>query len=357
MAQKLQINTNTWTDLKNKVVANAAVRRDYRVRWGDLSVNAVTPSGEDDTGQPFQAEATFLGDSKLRQMMMRDRAYGQFLGRLQISHANVRDFSPEIQNAMIAERSSRPDYMIDIDPATELFIRTRPGIVRAILSGRYGDVPDVSIAEQIDAQLPRLDDYRVLRGRASDDVFQVTLIGRERVEFNGDHFYPIHKIFNSETGCRSFEVSSGICKGACSNGMIFNYRQTKQHRIRHLGRNVAANVQAALADALSITSDWSERVLPGMKRSLETTFNLEDDRDLKRLVSRIRQRTTKKFALETIELAATMPEDIYGDEFPQGTVVSLWAIVNAMTHLAQDMDELDRHATEVSAGQLLATSV
>jgi len=351
MAQKLQLKTGTWDQVKTKIVEDSAQRRDFSATFGDLLVNPGEDGAVDLDGKPTQAEMSFVGDGRLRTMKLRDRSYGQYLNRLSIPHTFATGFSGALQGLMIDERlkgGSAPD------PSAEVFVRTRPGLVRAILSGRYGDMKDVAVAEIIDQHLPNLDGFQVLRGAVTEDLFSVTLIGVDPIYRNGDSYYPIHRIHNSETGAKSFEVSSGICKGACSNGMIFAFQKDMRFRIRHLGSKMSENVEVALRAALTGQSNWADRVAPAISRASEIKIDLDDKKVKEKTIKRLRDfGLTKKFVVQSLTLAQCLPSELYGLEFAHGPQVSLWGVVNAMTQLAQDMGELDRYEVEAAAGAIL----
>jgi len=351
MAQKLQIKDGTWAQVKAKIVEDSAQRRDFHGTFGDLLVNPGEDGAVDFDGEPTPAEMSFVGDGKLRTMKLRDRSYGQYLNRLQIPFAFATGFSGGLQGLMIDERLKGENAP---KPEAEVFVRTRPGLVRAILSGRYGDMKDVNVAEIVDKHLPNLEGFKVLRGAVTEDLFSVTLIGTDPVHRNGDSYYPIHRIHNSETGAKSFEVSSGICKGACSNGMIFAFQKDMRFRIRHLGSKMSENVEHALTAALTGQSNWADRVAPAISRASEIKIDLEDKKVKEKTIKRLRDfGLTKKFVVQSLTLAQCLPSELYGQEFAHGPEVSLWGVVNAMTQLAQDMGELDRYEVEAAAGAIL----
>jgi len=351
MAQKLQIKTGTWDAVKTRIAEDSRDRRDFHGTFGDLLVRPGADGAVDLDGAPTQAEVSFIGDEKLRTMKLRDHAYGQYLNRLSIPFAFATGFSGGLQGLMIDERLKSEGAP---DPSAQVFVRTRPGLVRAILSGRYGDMKDLAVAEIIDQHLPHLDGFRVLRGGVSEDLFSVTLIGTDPISRGGDDYYPIHKIHNSETGLRSFEVSSGICKGACSNGMIFSFKKEMRFRIRHLGSRMSESVSVALTAALTGTSDVLNAVPAAITRASEIQLDLEDKSVKDKTIKRLRDfGLTKKFAVQSLTLAQCLPSEIYGQEFAEGPQVSLWGVINAMTHLAQEMDELGRHEVEAAAGAIL----
>jgi hypothetical protein len=351
MAQKLQIKNGTWDQVKTRITEDSAQRRDFSTTFGDLLVTPGETGAVDFEGNPTRAEMSFIGDDKMRTMKLRDRSYGQYLNRLSIPLAFATGFSGQLQGLMIDERlrgENKPD------PSTEVFVRTRPGLVRAILSGRYGDMKDLAVAEIIDQHLPNMDGYKVLRGAVTEDLFSVTLIGVDPIHRNGDSYYPIHRIHNSETGAKSFEVTSGICKGACSNGIIFAFKKDMRFRIRHLGSKMSENVEVALTAALTGQSSWADRVAPAISRASEIVIDLTDKAVETKTIKRLRDfGLTKKFVVESLTLAQCLPSEIYGQEFTHGPQVSLWGVVNAMTQLAQEMDELSRYEVEAAAGAIL----
>jgi len=285
---------------------------------------------------------------------MSERSYRQYLSKLGIQHRQATLFSGALQERMIRERLEFRDPEKDnaplVEPDSEIFLRCRPNSVRAILSGRYGNMRDREVAEIINDRLPDLSGYDVLRGRVSDHLFSVTLLGKEPVFTNGDRYFPIHIIRNSELGASSFAVESGVCKGACSDC---------SHRIRHLGANMRGRVVEALDEALGSESKWADEVAPAITRAKAAEIDLADEKKAEKAVKTLRDRgLTKKLAVEVLEFAQAMPEDIYGTEFllNENKLVTRWHLINSMTHLAQDstrFDELERQEIEAAAGALL----
>lgn len=339
-------NTKSWTALKDQIARDDKNRVDYNLTWRDLSV---LPNLEDGRRAALMTFPTGVGDSDSR--LMTDRAYGQYLGKLGIPHGFATKFSGDLQSRMIEER------LPDVDPDSAVFLRARPNRVRAILSGRYGDMRDLAVAEILDDMLPNLDDYEVLRGRAQDHLFTVTLLGRDPVHTDGgDTYTPIHVIGNSEVGARSFHITSGICKGACSNGMIFGLKQHAHYRIRHLGSRMRESVIGAMTTALGNVNRWSDQVGPAIRRAKEVEIDLESEDQRDRAIRDLRNRgMSKRFAVEVLDFAQILPEETYGDEFGQGARITRWHVVNAMTHLAQGegVTEDQRYEIEAAAGQLL----
>lgn len=345
---QLNLVDTTWDELKTLIAEDDPMRVDYRLKWKDLSVLPNLHNGR------AAALMTFPGgspeDPGTDSRPMTDRAYAQFLGKLKIPHGFATAFSGDLQARMISERNP------DVKPDADVFLRARPGSVRAILSGRYGDMRDLAVAEILDKKLPDLGGYAIFRGTVSDHLFTVTLIGREPVFTNGDQYFPIHVIGNSEVGARSFHVTSGICKGACSNGMIFGMQSRTHYRIRHLGSKMQASVIKAMDVSLGNVDKWSDSVGPAITRANEVEIDLEQEDQEAKVIRDLRNRgLTKGFATEVLELAQSMPTDVYGDEFTQGAKITRWHVINAMTHLAQgeDVTEDLRFEIETAAGGLL----
>jgi hypothetical protein len=353
---------STWDKTLEAVQADDKRRIDYKTTFKDLTV---LPN--DATVDP---NMTFVNAAGVDSMTMTERAYRQYLSRLGIQHRQAVLFSGVLQGNMIQERLDYRDPGDKeplVQPDAEIFLRTRtgnPNRVRAILSGRYGNMRDAAVAEAVAGLLPKLDTYEVLRGRVADHIFSVTLLGKVPVFENGDKYYPIHVIQNSEVGASSFRVSSGVCKGACSNGMIFGHRTDCSVRIRHLGANMQTRVVKALNEALGNVGRWKDLVQPAIAHAKSVLIDLEDEKQLNRAVTELRNRgLTKRLAVKVIAFSKNLPEEVYGDEFAtvsgaSTNLVTRWHIINSMTHLAQDVSvfgELERHDIEEAAGKLLLT--
>lgn len=348
-------STTSWDSLVSALREDAPNRVDYNhLRFGDLEVNPGLDTAPGDL--PVASMSYPLEDGTRVHQDLTDRSYGQYLGKLDIPRGFAVKFSPRLQADMIAERVL--DKNMGDKPISDasVFLRTRPNLVRAMLSGRYGDMPDLRVAEIVDGLLgkDRLAAYDVFKGTVQDHVFSVTLLGRDTVHRNGDDYFPILRIGNSEVGASSYWTETGICKGACSNGMIFSHIKDASVRIRHLGKNMSESVEVALDKVLGSADEWAARVVPAIDKAHGIRINLEDERERRRLVKRLRDRgVTKRFADKALNLAVAMPEETYGAEFAPGQVITLWTAVNAMTHLAQALEPEDQYAVESAAGALL----
>jgi hypothetical protein len=345
-----------WDALLNKIREDDKNRVDFRTDFQSLSV--LPKDGRQD---PI---LTFPHDDTIDSREMSERSYRQYLSKLGIQHRQATLFSGDLQGRMILERLDYRDEESQplVNPEAEIFLRCRPGRIRAILSGRYGNMSDLGVAEVVNGLLPRLDTYEVLRGRVEDHIFSVTLLGRNPVHTNGDVYYPIHKISNSEVGASSFRVSSGVCKGACSNGMIFGHRKDCDVRIRHLGADMQTRVVEALNQALGNVDHWSGLVGGAIETCKSVVFDLADEKQLNRAVKDLRDKgLTKKLATEVVQLSRALPEEVYGDEFAtvggvETQLITRWHLVNAMTQLVQDesrFGELERLEVEEAAGKLM----
>ena len=348
----VKIGTKTWDGILGAVLKDDKQRIDFMVKFKDLTVLP--------RDQRLDPEMTFVTKDGVEGRSMTERAYRQYLSKLGIQHRQATLFTGGLQGNMIQERLDvREDDKPLVDPEADIFLRTRPGRIRAILSGRYGNMRDAAVAEVVNGLLPSLSGYEVLRGRVADHIFSVTLLGREPLFTNGDKYYPIHVIQNSEVGASSFRVSSGVCKGACSNGMIFGHRVDCSVRIRHLGAKMQERVVTALNQALGSEKQWADIVAPAIIQAQSMDIDLSDEKQHSRAIRDLRDRgLTKKLAVEVVGFSQNMPESVYGTEFLTGdaNLVTRWHLVNAMTHLAQDSErfgELERHEIEEAAGKLL----
>jgi hypothetical protein len=352
-ATTLQTKPGTWTDLYAKVISDDDNRVDYNIKWKDL---AVLPNLEDGTLAPL---ATFRNLTGQDSRTMSERAYRQYLTKLGVSYKHATLFTGDLQDRMIQERLAKiVDDKPLVSPDADIFLRARPGQVRAILSGRYGDMRDREVADILNDLIPRLDGYEVLMGRAVDHVFSVTLLGKDPVFENGDRYFPIHVVRNSEVGYTSFNVTSGICKGACSNGMIFGHRKDSSVRIRHLGKKMRESVIAALHQSFTSVDQWAAKIGPAIEKAKSIQIDLADEKQATKAVKELRDRgLTKKFAQRVVAFSQVLPQETYGTEFLTGseTLVTRWHLVNSMTHLAQEESfDIDlRHEVEAVAGGLL----
>jgi len=338
----------TWSELRDHLVDDDPKRKDYTMTVGDLTVRPL------DTHARVNIQGSLVGrfveGDPLVGLDLTPRAYGQYLQKLGIPYGFATTFSGDLQGRMIAER------LPDLDPTSDIFLRTRPEGVRAILSGRYGNMRDLEVANVLNDLHGDLSGYRVLRGKTLDHVFAVTLIGETPVHSNGDSYFPIIQIRNSEVGASAFVIVDGICKGACSNGMLFGFREDSRTRMRHLGSTMHTRVVEAMNKALKAPARWSEQVAPAIERAQSVEINTADEKQVEKLVRNLRNHgLTKKFANEVVETAKSMPVDIYGEEFAHGDVITQWSVINAMTHLVQsdEWDEVDRNDVEELAGRLL----
>ncbi len=349
----------TWNEIKNRVATNDAHRVDYTgLEFGGLFVDPGLVTEEGKNPVPFMEFNTSQGETL--SLPMNDRAYGHYLGKLSIPYGFARKFSPTLQNDMISERIAATDCLKD-----GVFLRTdtrNDGMVRGLLSARYGDARDRQVIEILDELYGKggLEDFEVLRGYTNDAALTLTLVGRGGIgTWNGDKFFPTIQLRNSEVGASSFQIVTGICKGACSNGMLFGNQRQGVARIRHLGSELLETIKVAISQSVTGIETWREAAVPAIQAAEQIKIDTEDKKQVTKVIRDLRNRSlTKRFSMEAIEFAKEMPEETYGEEFPHSPKINRWTLVNAMTHLAQEgFDQFDRSGIEAAAGALLMSSL
>jgi len=173
----VKTDSKTWEGLLARVREDDAQRVDFNVTFGDL---AVLPNIMENDGAPLMSFRRADGVETVQDSRyMSTRSYRQYLSKLGVQHRQATLFSGDLQERMIRERLDYRDPENAnaplVDPSAEIFLRCRPESVRAILSGRYGNMRDREVAEIVNERLPDLSGYKVLRGRVSDHLFSVTL--------------------------------------------------------------------------------------------------------------------------------------------------------------------------------------
>lgn len=196
------------------------------------------------------------------------------------------DLVATIMNRLVQEREEK-----------SLFVRSKGGTVRAVLSDEYSPFDNHELLELVEKAVSTMNtDVKVKRGYVGDEMsayvlFPAFAVGQDpRGDGkSGGTLHPALHIGNSERGSRRWRISSAVFTGYCENGMIFGYKNKEAvsgvHR--HLPKSamtvlVAAAIEQALASADvvikafvdSVAIDIGEVNLSGIVERWSRTYGL-----------------------------------------------------------------------------------
>lgn len=239
-------------------------------------------------------------------------------------------------------------------------VRTLDGRARAFLSDRYRRLDNYDLAQAV---LPILGEYaesvdlRVESCELTDRKLYIkALMPRIEGEIRvGEIVQAGLMISNSEVGLGSVQVQPLLFKLACSNGMISNVGTKRYHVGRQAEESDAAYMlyrdETLEADDKAFWMKIQDTVRASCT---DVAFNkiVEQAREL----AGIKVEGTKE-AIERLDnkfsLAEGEKESILG-HLIEGSDLSAWGLVNAVTRAAQDVESYDR-STEMEriGGQIL----
>lgn len=223
-----------------------------------------------------------------------------------------------------------------------LLIRSFDGQIAGVLSDKYSIFDDNEVVELLEGN-----DYLMSAEEiwyvSSAEHFHARFISKDTLDFDGDDS-PLHFcvfVDNSMVGDSSLRVRFGLYRSACTNGMIWDFKQFEIVKECHKGAKEYATI---LADALSKCAEYEETLKKAVEEMAMTKSNIyamEDEKALSFLRDNLN--IGKKACGKILDFY----KNTYGGE-------SKWDLANAITeyaHEAESISErvrLERLATKVA---------
>ena len=272
----------------------------------------------------------------------------------------------DVMNALLLNR-----------PASELLIRHRDDVVRAILSDQYSTFSHVDFLDLVGgalAQVPEIgDDARVHNAQVGDELRAYVLLprivfgpdpghdrlppgreappgggnGAEPKSQRGDPLHPAFYLSNSEIGTGKVRIHGGLFRVKCANGLIGWEREQGGLDLVHRGlstRTIASAVADALVEALKLSEELASRFVASQAVLLRPGK-----------IEGLARAWGEKYGLSLPTVDAWYK--LVGWEASlngrTGDEVALFDVVNAATYVAHDLAPAEREQAERMAGDLL----
>lgn len=269
-----------------------------------------------------------------------DLAHRQIAERLKIPAAyydRMRNEAPELL-------ASNVNTWFGQNPERRM-VRTLDGNVRAFLSDRYRVLDNYDLAEAV---LPIISgmDAKIVSCEITDTKLYLKVLneGLQADIKVGDMVQAGMIISNSEVGRGSVSVEPLIYRLVCKNGLIASDFSLKKY---HVGR--AADEGNAYEIFRDETLQADDRAF--MLKVQDVVRTAVDELKFGLIVQRMRETTEAQIKGDPVKAVEVVSNKLglNGDErggmlrhLIQGGDLSQWGVVNAVTRLAQDVDDYDR---------------
>lgn len=216
-------------------------------------------------------------------------------------------------------------------------------VTRAVLSERYVpfDTPEiVSSIRDID-ELRK--NWSVRQYLVNPERFHLRFVGDEPLNVGGEDLFMGFTIDSSDVGRSSLNIRFIIFKQVCTNGLILPKFQDLALRQIHMGagaQRFGDNVAACLS-AVSNAREYAEMLVSNVSGK-KLPFKMDDEEKIESF--RSNRGISKEAMTEILEMVKA---ERYGEP-------SRWALINAMTEVAQNFGIETRLNIEKQAGLLLA---
>ncbi|MFA5416903.1 MAG: DUF932 domain-containing protein [Bacteroidales bacterium] len=155
---------------------------------------------------------------------------------------------------------------------TNLLIRMKGEVIRAILSSRYSKFDNMEFVDLVGDAVATMGEGmapQIIRSQVGDELRsyvcfpQITLApDPEKRDTGGLH--PSLYISNSERGGGSAKVAGAVFRTVCSNGMIYGWRSEDTFEARHIFKSRAAMgllVAEGIAEGLRLSEEATDRFI------------------------------------------------------------------------------------------------
>lgn len=335
-------NTDTrFADVMSAAAAIEADRQDFYVKdiaknlWMDSSDGTIsfchdTPDGEETENMPASSWAL----SQLSVKLGMPSGYAEKCierGHPDLAADNVNTWLTE-QNG--SKRKKSTDYLV----------RSYNGTIDGILSAGYTAFDTTKILGTIERTI-NVDDYHVVGHYVSDERMHVRLIRDELLDIDGEDLYPGIFIDSSDVGRTALNVSFGIWKKVCTNGLCISKVGGILYHQRHIGIS-AIDVETELVNRVKMIPELITRSENIIKTARDEKLDLKNEKVFEKMMNDIRRfsKLSEDDAKKVIDLASAR----YG--------MTRWGIVNSMTEIAQEFELDERLRIEQAAGRLITAA-
>jgi len=339
----------TLVELATELQRQSEVKRDYLVVTEAIEARTVEVPGS-----PVGVELALAGGDKQVVVGINDLAHEQLGGWSGIP----RQYYEKMLHEEPALLAVNLNTWFKRTRATRL-VRTLDGRTRAFLSNSYRPMDSFDLAEAVLPVLGAMDleiiscevtERRIYLKAADKSITRSIPTGKRMGE--GHNFFdtvsPGIVISNSEVGCGSLSVETGIWTKMCTNMLIASQRSMRKY---HLGgrADLGEEVMAMLSDDTRRKTDaalWGQ-VRDVVKGAFDLTRFNEVANQMEGTVEnkitgdpvKVIEVTAKKFGMGEGERSSVLRHLIEGGDLSQ------YGLINAVTRTAEDLDSYDR-ATE-----------
>lgn len=335
--EKLSKDDVKFQDIFDKAADIEAERKDFYVTdvnknlWmaddGTLSFVYNTIHGDETENM----EATGWALSQLSTKLGMPSGYAEKCinrGHADLASENVNTWLSE-QNG--SKRKKTVDYLI----------RSYQDKIDGILSSSYTAFDTTKILSVLKKTI-NVDDYHVVGSYISDERMHLRLIRDELLDVEGEDLYPGIFIDSSDVGRTALNVSFGIWKKVCTNGLCINKAGGVLYHQRHVGIT-SLEVETELVSRVKTIPELISRSERIIKTAAADKIDLKDEKVFEKMINDIRRlsKVSEDDAKKVLELS----KERYG--------TTRWGIVNAMTEVAQQFELDERIRIENAAGRLI----
>lgn len=224
-----------------------------------------------------------------------------------------------------------------VDVNKKVLIRKYNNRIRGLLSDRYTICDSHTVLNLLQNNLRDKGNYAVLSKYYDAERLVTRIVGKDRINVDGEDLYYGFQVVNSDVGQRSLGCRYFLYRSACSNGLLFGKRSIASMMKRHIGN--ADNMTDKFVHFLNEFQGYIDQFKPKILIAKETKLS---DSDYEKYFLRFRQE---------MNIGNKVVKDFttFQNKYPQ----TVWGFVNSITEYAQT-HEIDRQLDlEEYAGELL----
>ena len=213
----------TMKEFSKTIENDARSKRDY---WTSLDKMKMDYSGNLVNGN-FRLK---LNDTAINQLANKTNAKG-----LALYAKTLRDRGQYARLSSLFNYHIKDElkYRESLDKKSDMLIRSKDGICRAVLTNKYEIIDNESIKDILEKKLENRD-VSITNCKIDEDYMNV------RIKFNDLEYndgksplYPCIHVKNSEVGLSSLFITAVLYRQICSNGMVTQLKEGKTISKRH----------------------------------------------------------------------------------------------------------------------------